>query len=388
MVLVTDGEEPGLLGAQAFFTDDPDRAHAGVVINLEARGNRGRAVMFETYPGAAPLIGRLINKNALGGASSLMPDLYRRLPNKTDLTVALQHGYQALNFAFFGGLDAYHRPGDTPQALDRGSLQHIGEQALAAARVLVKPGPQPVRGRDQVYADVLGGPIVTYPAPVAWGLLGLAAAGIVAGALRAFKEEQASLTDIAGGAAAFLALCVLLAVALWGEGQLRRSLAGDHFAPLLRHPLESLVAAGLLTAGVGVLWLRAALTYIRPAGLGLGALATVAAATVILQAAAPMDAFVTLAPLVLAVTGMILTRPDTQVVGPAFAFAACAQIFYWSGLIFALVGQTTPVALTPFAALAGMSLLPLIPRSGPIAGLVGLAGLAGGLGLAMMAVWR
>ena len=49
MVLLTDGEEPGLYGAKAFFTSDPARTHVGVVINLEARGNRGRAVMFETH---------------------------------------------------------------------------------------------------------------------------------------------------------------------------------------------------------------------------------------------------------------------------------------------------------------------------------------------------
>ena len=43
MVLLTDGEEAGLLGSKAFFGADPARAHVGVVINLEARGNRGRA---------------------------------------------------------------------------------------------------------------------------------------------------------------------------------------------------------------------------------------------------------------------------------------------------------------------------------------------------------
>src|SRR6185312_11965728 len=116
MVLLTDGEEAGLLGAKAFFGSDPARLHVGLAINLEARGNRGRAVMFETHRNAAPLIRALVDSDSLAAASSLMPDLYRRLPNDTDLTEAIRHGYAGLNFAFFAGLDAYHRPSDTPGA--------------------------------------------------------------------------------------------------------------------------------------------------------------------------------------------------------------------------------------------------------------------------------
>ena len=36
MVLITDGEEPGMLGAAAFFSADEARAHVGVALNLEA----------------------------------------------------------------------------------------------------------------------------------------------------------------------------------------------------------------------------------------------------------------------------------------------------------------------------------------------------------------
>jgi hypothetical protein len=149
MVLLTDGEEPGTFGAKAFFTGDPARGHVGVVINLEARGNRGRAVMFETNRNAAPLIHVLIDADALAAASSLMPDLYRRLPNDTDLTEALDHGYAGLNFAFFAGLDAYHRPTDTPAALDLGSLQHLGEQVLRASSTLAAAPALPGRAPDQ-----------------------------------------------------------------------------------------------------------------------------------------------------------------------------------------------------------------------------------------------
>ena len=108
--------------------------HIGLAINLEALGDRGRAVMFETQPRAGGMIEALVRSRALKGASSLMPDLYRRLPNGTDLTWAIKTGHQGLNFAFIGGHDAYHSPLDTPQRLDVRAVQSIGDQALAAAR--------------------------------------------------------------------------------------------------------------------------------------------------------------------------------------------------------------------------------------------------------------
>ncbi|CUS45323.1 peptidase, M20/M25/M40 family [hydrothermal vent metagenome] len=46
--LFTDGEESGLLGSSAFFESDPLRSRIGPVINLEARGDRGKTMMFQT----------------------------------------------------------------------------------------------------------------------------------------------------------------------------------------------------------------------------------------------------------------------------------------------------------------------------------------------------
>ena len=47
--LLTDGEETGLLGAQAFIDNQKDYPfEVGRIINLEARGVRGPAMMFET----------------------------------------------------------------------------------------------------------------------------------------------------------------------------------------------------------------------------------------------------------------------------------------------------------------------------------------------------
>ena len=46
--LFNEGEEMGLLGARAFMDGDPLRERIDTLINLEARGVSGPAVMFET----------------------------------------------------------------------------------------------------------------------------------------------------------------------------------------------------------------------------------------------------------------------------------------------------------------------------------------------------
>src|SRR5205807_6225859 len=46
--LFTDGEEIGLLGAQAFIAEHPQPQNVGVVLNFEARGTNGPAILFET----------------------------------------------------------------------------------------------------------------------------------------------------------------------------------------------------------------------------------------------------------------------------------------------------------------------------------------------------
>jgi hypothetical protein len=388
MVLLTDGEEPGLYGAKAFFASDPMRGHVGAAVNLEARGDRGRAVMFETHRQGGAMIALLTRQGALTGASSLMPDLYRRLPNDTDLTEALNHGYPGVNFAFFGGLDAYHQPTDTLQRLSRGSLQSIGQQALAAARALAMAPALPGLAPDQVYADVLGGPILRYPPLAGWLILLAAGVGISAAAWRSLKDKQTSIAGIAAGVGAFALLLLALAGALIGDGMLRERIAGPHLAPFLRHANAVLGGAALLCAGVAIVWLWLMRKRLQPASLSLGALKGVALLAVLAQAFAPLDAFMLAWPLLLAVLATLLWawKPDAPLRAAPFALAALAQLFYWTGLMFTLAGQETPAIIAPFAAVATALLLPLAPRPGRWAAVGGVVLAVAGLTLTLAAM--
>ncbi len=202
MVVVTDGEEAGLLGARVFF-DSPLATRVGYVINLETRGGGGRATMFETAADNGADIALYRRTAAMPLSNALSVFVYKHLPNDTDFTVAKAHGKVGLNYAFIGRQFDYHSPSSTPEALDQGALQHMGAQILPTATALAF-GPLPGRAPDAVYGNVLGSLTVQYPAWGGW-LAVLAAAGlIVIGAWRAHIREGLTWPDVARGAGASL----------------------------------------------------------------------------------------------------------------------------------------------------------------------------------------
>lgn len=169
--LFTDGEEIGLLGAVAFFDQNPLAMHVGMLLNLEARGSSGRVSMFQTGGDNAALID-LYGRVAKGPeASSLTSFAYRHMPNDTDFTIALKHRLPGLNFAIVGDQFDYHSASATPANLDLGSLQQMGEQALAISRELATSTDLPSASQDAVYSDLFGYWLIHYPAWVGWLLL-------------------------------------------------------------------------------------------------------------------------------------------------------------------------------------------------------------------------
>ena len=355
LVLLTDSEEKRSMGAGTFFEGDKTYRRVGVAINLEARGDKGRAVMFETHPHAGAMIGMLVGAHALSGASSLMPDLYRRLPNGTDLTWAIRTGHRGLNFAFFSGIDAYHQPLDTPDRLDPGSLKSLGDQALAAARAFLPLTVLPAGAPDLVYGDLLGGPDLAYPAWVGWGLVAMAAALLGLGLRRALTDGLADVVGLTAGAFAFLGLIVSLGAiftaVMWARGALTHQ--------FIHHEALAWGVMVLLIGAIGVAW-RRLIGKLTPTSLWLGALILVLILAVVLQALAPLDAFILQWPLLAGALCAALPAHGFRII-PVLSLAVCAQAFYWTGLMFALVGQTMPAALAPFAALAVLALLPLAP---------------------------
>jgi len=168
LALVTDGEEAGLLGAAAFLHDPALRARVGAVINVEARGNRGRSLLFQTSPGDGPLIDLYAESVANYATSSLYAEIYRLLPNDTDLTLFIRDGFPSFNFAFSENVAHYHTSLDRRENLDPQTLQQHGDNLLGIASALEQTDFASLKGSNDIYVDLLGRALPRLPAK--WAL--------------------------------------------------------------------------------------------------------------------------------------------------------------------------------------------------------------------------
>ena len=173
--LLTDGEETGLLGAQAFVDNQDDYPFTvGRIINLEARGVTGPAMMFETGRPNAALVSDWAKSGARPFSNSMMTAVYELLPNSTDLTVFLNAGFNGVNIAISEGVEFYHTNRDDLAELDRASVQHMGDQALGATRAfLASDWSADASAGDIVYSDIGSRLFVSLPQVFGLVLLGL-----------------------------------------------------------------------------------------------------------------------------------------------------------------------------------------------------------------------
>ncbi|WP_197523405.1 M20/M25/M40 family metallo-hydrolase [Actinokineospora pegani] len=226
--LFTDGEELGLLGARAYTER---HSVAGPVLNFEARGSGGPVWMFQTGADNADHIEAFAGASSRPIANSLAAAVYTLLPNSTDFTVFTEAGARGLNSAFINEVHDYHSPNDTPETLDRGSLQHHGETMVGLVDDLgdddlgdddlgdddLGGGP----GGRAVYFDLFARVLVHYPdalvVPLALVTVGLLVWLLVrARPARLVTTTLAALGTVAGAAA--LGAAVWFAVALVRPG--------------------------------------------------------------------------------------------------------------------------------------------------------------------------
>lgn len=131
VVLLVDGEEDGLLGAEAFVGDGAeDLTEPIVVLNHEARGIEGRPVITRTNGPMHPLLDAMPQPEA----ESYIDALFGIIPNDTDFTVYREAGWWGMDMAIIDGSWAYHSPQDDLEHLDASTLQHYGDLTLALTR--------------------------------------------------------------------------------------------------------------------------------------------------------------------------------------------------------------------------------------------------------------
>jgi hypothetical protein len=247
VLLLGDGEELGLLGAELFVRESRHFAEVDAVVNLEARGSSGPSLMFETSPGNAGVIRAFAGAVQRPLTSSAFYEVYRRLPNDSDFSVFKAHGLAGYNFAFIGGMSRYHTPRDELAALDLKSLQHHGDNALSSLRALSETSGGHSE-HDAVFFDVLGWRLIWWKASLSPWLAGGAAflllLALAVGVLRGAFRANAFLLSLLLLPAALAAVAV---VALGLELALRA--LGALPSAWVAHPEPTLAACAVLAVG-------------------------------------------------------------------------------------------------------------------------------------------
>ena len=155
--LFSDGEEQALLGAYAFANTDPLMEEVESLVDLEARGSRGPAVFFESNQPNADAVAAY-SAVSRPVANSVMADVYRLLPNSTDVTALTRPGLDVIIEAAqdsprVAGKAVAHRGSNKANALQQfaGAARLLGfvQELKHAVRQSIAARVDDWQGRDQ-----------------------------------------------------------------------------------------------------------------------------------------------------------------------------------------------------------------------------------------------
>ena len=181
-ILFTDGEECGLLGAKKSVKENEIFDGVNYVINIEARGTSGPAIMFETSPNNEAVLD-LYEATDKPYSYSITPEIYRLLPNGTDFTVFLENNLSGINISVLDGFENYHTPNDNPDNLSEESMQHYGDQVLPIVKEFVSnekyASPDALKSEDDSIFFTLGNIFIRYSKTVNIALLVLISLSVV-----------------------------------------------------------------------------------------------------------------------------------------------------------------------------------------------------------------
>lgn len=126
-ILFTDAEEVGMKGMKAMWERNHEEFNdVGFMINLEARGPYGPALLFETSPGNEKIM-ELYKYAEYPFTYSLTTVVYGFMPNFTDFTI-VKDEIPGMNFSTIADINHYHTDLDNFSNINARSIQHYGSQ--------------------------------------------------------------------------------------------------------------------------------------------------------------------------------------------------------------------------------------------------------------------
>ncbi len=356
--LLTDGEELGLLGAELFVNRHPWAEEVEAIVNLEARGTSGPSLMFETIGNDALLVGRYAGAAPHPVTSSLYATIYEALPNDTDLTVfknRKDRQYHGLNFAFIRSPSHYHTAEDTVDNLSPATLQHHGDNALAAMRALSTGGWFLASESDAVFFDVLGFGVVRWPK--GWTIV-IAILALILVVLASWRRGS---RGVLFGLLGFLGAVVVAGLLAMGLSMLLRGATPGLWVD---GPQPEIAAFWLLALAVMVALAAMVSRRAGSAGLWSGVWIGWSALGVALAIVAPGISYLFLVPALFAgVAGLVFRSGEAA----ASLIPAVVAALLWMPILLPLydgLGKPALVVIGALAAAMFTALAPLVPDSG------------------------
>lgn len=351
VLLMTDGEEAGLLGARAWAEHRPAYPPCDLVLNFDARGTAGPSVMFETSRLSRDLLDAYVAGARQPVTSSLADEVYRRMPNGTDFTVFARAGVPGLNFAFLDGFHRYHTPSDTPGALSDATLLHHAQQVNGVVRSverLPRPGNKP-EVIPLVYFDLLAVGVVRYSAQ--WAIPFSAASGLLLSI--AWWRQRPSLKGTAK--AAGIQLLALVTMAAWA--QLAIYVLGLAIEPSALKAANAWLWPIFVTIALGVLGVTLGITRLRrlstPPSRAFAVTAFFALAAITSAAAVPSGSYLFTWPALLLSIALLLPAGRWREAGLLMAAIGAT-------IILLPIAWLITVALTLRLLSAGVAMLALL----------------------------
>jgi hypothetical protein len=219
LFLFTNGEENGLLGAEAFSRDSVRLQDIGLILNFDARGDKGKCLMFRTGGDNQWIIGEYARADVHHGSGSLFAELFKIIPNNTDFSTLLKTHIPGLDYAFAEGFTAYHNRTDNAGNIDPGTMQEQGDNMLGSIRHFARVDLDERRTaeeRSATWFNPLGGIFIHYPPTVNLILLLLTNVLVVFALVSGIYKKQIRLSHTALGLVIYpIALVLLYFLAAW-----------------------------------------------------------------------------------------------------------------------------------------------------------------------------
>ena len=133
-VLFTDGEEVDLQGMKLAYKHNKEIfENVGFILNVEARGPFGPALLFETSMGNERVMKLYADHAESPFTYSLMNVVYHSMPNGSDFNIT-RDSIPGMNFSAIADINHYHTDLDNIHNISEKTIGHYGEQILPVVK--------------------------------------------------------------------------------------------------------------------------------------------------------------------------------------------------------------------------------------------------------------